>query len=85
MLKTEEYEQRVDEIMRNRFSDFDPLEDIEILSQQEKFCIIRTQKLRPTMFFMQKAWWKIYELMPDDEYDKYGIKYEFEILTYYKP
>lgn len=84
MLKTD-YEQKVDEIMRNRFSDFDPLEDIEILAQQEKRCMIRTQKLRPTLRFMQKAGRKIYELIPDDEYDKYGIKYEFEILTYYKP
>ena len=84
MLKTD-YEQKVDEIMTNRFSDFDPLEDIEILAQREKWCIIRTQKLRPTLRFMQKAGRKVEELVPDDEYDKYGIKYEYNILTYYKP
>ena len=85
MLKTEEYEQRVDEIMQNRFSDFDALEDIEILTQQPKRCMVRTGKLRPTLRFMQRAWWKLYELISDDEYDKYGIRYERNILTYYKP
>lgn len=84
MLKTD-YEQKVDEIMTNRFSDFDPLEDIEMLAQQEKRCMIRTGKLRPTLRFMQRAGRKIYELTSDDEYDKYGIRYERNILTYYKP
>lgn len=84
MSKTD-YEQQVELIMQNRFNDFDPLEDIEVLAQQERFCIVRTRKLTPTMFFMQRAWWKIRTLEPDDEYDKYGIRYEYNILTYYKP
>ena len=41
MLKTD-YEQRVDEIMENHFSDFDPIEDIEPLAMQSNWCIIRT-------------------------------------------
>ena len=80
-----DYQHKVDEIMQNRFSDFDPIEDLEVLAQQENFCIVRTRKLMPTLFFMQRAWWKIWSLEPDDEYDKYGIRYEYNILTYYKP
>jgi hypothetical protein len=41
MLKTD-YEQMVDEIMTNRFSDFDPIEDIEPIVMQQNRCIIRT-------------------------------------------
>ena len=84
MLRTD-YEQQVESIMQTRFSDFDALEDIEVLAQTERMCIVRTRKLTPTMFFMQRAWWKIWSLEPDDEYDKYGIRYEYNILTYYKP
>jgi hypothetical protein len=54
MLKTD-YEQRVDEIMTNRFSDFDPIDDIETLAMQENRCMVRTSKLRPTLRFMQRA------------------------------
>ena len=54
MSKTD-YEQVVDEIMQNRFSDFDPIEDIEPLAMQKNRCIVRTSKLRPTLWFMQRA------------------------------
>ena len=54
MLKTD-YELQVDEIMQNRFSDFDPIDDIEVLAQQENRCMVRTFKLMPTLFFMQRA------------------------------
>ena len=67
MLKTD-YEQKVDEIMECRFSDFDPIEDIEPLAMQENWCMIRTSKLMPTLFFMQRAGWKIWEIISDDEY-----------------
>lgn len=83
MLKTD-YDQRVTEILASRFSDFDPIEDIEPLAMQEKWCVVRTRKLMPTLFFMQKAGWKIRELTPDDEYIS-GVKFEANILTYYKP
>lgn len=83
MLKTD-YERRVDEIMKSRFSDFDPIEDIEPLAMQDNWCMIRTWKLMPTLWFMQRAWWRIWDLMPDDEYISW-IRFEKNILTYYKP
>ena len=49
-------------------SRFDPIDDIEVLSQQENWCMVRTEKLLPTLNFMQKAGWKIWELIPDDEF-----------------
>ena len=33
---------------------FDPIEDIEVLAEQETWCMIRTEKLLPTLQFMQK-------------------------------
>ena len=83
MSKTD-YELRVAEIMTSHFSDFDPIEDIEPLAMQQNWCMVRTRKLMPTMFFMQRAGRKIWELIPDDEYIS-GIKFETNILTYYKP
>ena len=47
---------------------FDPIDDIEVLSQQENRCMVRTEKLLPTLKFMQKVGWKIWELIPDDEF-----------------
>jgi hypothetical protein len=47
---------------------------------QKEWCIVRTRKLMPTLWFMQDAWRKIWELTPDDE-----DWIEYEILTYYKP
>ena len=70
---------------REKYDDFDELQDIETLAFQKNWCMIRTHKLMPTLWFMQDAWRKIWELIPDDEYDKYGIRYSYNILTYYKP
>ena len=70
---------------REKYTDFDELEDIETLAMQKNWCMIRTIKLMPTLWFMQDAWRKIWELTPDDEYDKYGIRYKYNILTFYKP
>lgn len=69
---------------REKYSDFNPIEDIEVLVSNQNRCIIRTWKLMPTLRFMQDAWWKIYELTPDDEYISW-IKMTRDILTYYKP
>ena len=61
MLKTDlEYE--------TNHSSFDPIEDIQILAQQENWCMVRTEKLLPTLRFMQQIGWKIWELIPDDEF-----------------
>lgn len=68
---------------REKYDDFDALEDIEVLAEQQNWCMIRTRKLMPTLRFMQDAGRKIRELMPDDEYIS-GIKFETNILTYYK-
>lgn len=83
MWKTD-YELMVDEILENHFSDFDPLEDIESLAMQKNWCMIRTWKLMPTLWFMQRAGRKLWELIPDDEYIS-GVRLERNILTYYKP
>lgn len=69
---------------REKYTDFDPIEDIEPLAMQKNWCIIRTRALMPTLRFMQDAWWKIWELTPDDEYISW-VKFETNILTYYKP
>ena len=83
MLKTD-YERRVDEIMESHFSDFDPIEDIEPLAMKDSWCMIRTWKLMPTLWFMQRAWRKIWSMESDDEYISW-IRLEKNILTYYKP
>lgn len=69
---------------RDKYTDFDEIEDIEPLAMQQNRCIVRTRKLMPTLRFMQEAWWKIWDLVPDDEYIS-GVKFECNILTYYKP
>ena len=69
---------------RDKYDDFDELEDIETLAMQENWCMIRTRKLMPTLWFMQDAGRRIWELMPDDEYISW-VKFETNILTYYKP
>jgi hypothetical protein len=53
---------------RDKYSDFDAIEDIEVLACQPNWCIIRTRKLMPTLWFMQGAGRKIWELTSDDEY-----------------
>lgn len=55
------------------------MEEIDILSTTERTCTIRTSNLLPTLLFMQRAWWRLYELLPDDE-----DWIEFNILTFYK-
>lgn len=67
-----------------KYPDFDPIEDIEPLAMQENWCQVRTWKLMPTLWFMQNAGWKIWELVPDDEYISW-VRFEKNILTYYKP
>jgi hypothetical protein len=42
------------ELAENHSNTFDPIEDIEVLVKQEKWCMIRTEKLLPTLQFMQK-------------------------------
>lgn len=69
---------------RDKYDDFDELEDIETLAMQENWCMIRTWKLMPTLWFMQDAGRKIWELIPDDIYISW-VKFEKNILTYYKP
>ena len=69
---------------KEKYSDFDAIEDLEVLAMQPNWCIVRTGKLMPTLWFMQDAGWKIWELVPDDEYIS-GIRFEKNILTYYKP
>lgn len=57
------------EYEKNHSSDgFDPIEDVEIIAQQENWCMVSTYKLIPTLKFMQEAGWKIRELIPDDDY-----------------
>ena len=59
--------------------EFNPIDDIEILCQTEDTFIVRTWKLIDTLKFMQDAWWKLRQLIPDDEWES-----EFNILAYYK-
>ena len=61
-------------------TDFEPIDDIQMLVNHSNICVVRTAKLLPTLQFMQRAWWKLRELTPDDE-----DWIEFNILTYYKP
>ena len=67
-----------------KYEDFDAIEDVEVLAMQENWCQVRTWKLMPTLWFMQNAWRKIWELVPDDEYISW-VRFEKNILTYYKP
>lgn len=78
------YEEKVTKLLEDKYSDFSPIEDIEPLAMQSNWCQIRTWKLMPTMFFMQRAWRKLWELVPDDEYVLW-VRLEYNILTYYKP
>lgn len=69
---------------REKYTDFDAIEDIEPLVSESTWCMVRTRKLMPTLWFMQEAWWKIWEMIPDDEYISW-VKMEANILIYYKP
>lgn len=53
---------------------------VEVIEQTDNTTVIRTADLLPTLIFMQECWWRLYELLPDDEWEM-----EFNILTYYKP
>lgn len=68
---------------RDMYPDYDEMEDMEVLAMQSNWCLIRTWKLMPTLFFMQQAGRKIWELVPDDEYIS-GVKFENNLLTFYK-
>lgn len=83
-MKNSNYEEKVSELFENKYEDFDAFEDIEPLAMQENWCQVRTLKLMPTLFFMQRAGWKLWELVPDDEYIS-GVRLECNILTFYKP
>lgn len=61
-------------------TDFEPLDDIEMIVSLSNLCVVRTAKLLPTLQFMQKLGWRLWELQADDEWDK-----EYNLLTYYKP
>lgn len=79
----------IEDAMKNfnwqeKYTDFDAIEDIEPLAMQQNWCIVRTRCLMPTLWFMQDAGWKLWDLVPDDEYIS-GVKFECNILTYYKP
>ena len=52
---------------------------VEILTQTRDTLIVRTADLLPTLQFMQSIWWRLKELIPDDEWEM-----EFEILTFYR-
>lgn len=69
---------------RDKYKDFNAIEDIEVLVSEPTWCMVRTRALMPTLWFMQDAWRKIWELIPDDEYISW-IKFEANILIYYKP
>ena len=55
------------------------MEEIETYMMTERACIIRTSNLLPTLQFMQECWRRLWELLPDDEWE-----FEFNILTFYK-
>lgn len=68
---------------KEKYDDFEPLEDIEVLAMQKTWCMIRTWKLMPTLWFMQDAGRKIWSMESDDEYISW-VRLERNILTYYK-
>ena len=74
-----------DETMSKTDYQFDPIEDIQILTSLSNIYVVRTEKLLPTLFFMQKLGWKLWELQADDRVNEFGELIEWEILTYYKP
>lgn len=82
MLKTD-YHSKVEEIMSNHFSEFDSVEEIEILSITADSCIVRTYNLTPTLFHMQQMGWHLRDLTPDDT-EVSWVKIECNILSYYK-
>lgn len=56
------------------------LDMVEILEETQNTLVIRTADLLPTLMHLQMCWWKLWELLPDDEWE-----FEFNILTLYRP
>ena len=48
-------------------TDFEPLDDIEMIVSLSNLCVVRTYKLLPTLQFMQRLGWRLYEIQADDE------------------
>lgn len=63
-----------------RYPDFDAFQDMDILAEKPSRCMIRTYKLLAVLLFMQEYWRRLFELLPDDEW-----QFEYNILTFYKP
>ena len=61
-----------DETMSKTDYQFDPIEDIQILTSLSNIYVVRTEKLLPTLFFMQKLGWKLWELQADDRVNEFG-------------
>lgn len=59
--------------------DFNPMDDLDILCHTDDTFIVRTNKLLEALLFVQQAWWRLSELIPDDTDWK-----EFNILVYVK-
>lgn len=55
------------------------LDMVEILEETSNTLVIRTADLLPTLLHLQQCGWKLWELIPDDEWE-----FEFNILTFYK-
>ena len=55
------------------------LDMVEILEETSNTLVIRTADLLPTLLYLQQCGWKLWELIPDDEWE-----FEFNILTFYK-
>ena len=64
-----------DDVMR----DFN-LDMVEILEETKNTLVVRTADLLPTLLHLQKCWWNLWDLLPDDEWE-----FEFNVLTFYKP
>ena len=66
----------IDESMR----DFSAMDDLDILCHTADTLIVRTWKLIESLSFLQDTWWRLDELIPDDEMWPGGVK-EFNILV----
>lgn len=67
----------IDDVMWS--ADFNPMEDMVILCHTADTFIVRTNKLLGALLFMQNAWWRLSELIPDDTNWQ-----EFNILSFVK-
>lgn len=55
------------------------LDMVEVLEETSNTLVIRTADLLPTLLHLQQCGWRLWELIPDDEWE-----FEFNILTFYK-